>query len=671
MRLNGWLIIQNWRSILQSLWDDTLATQFTEDPLQLRIYTSRLIGKEPNLVLYGGGNTSVKMAGTNIFGETEELIYIKGSGWDLKRIEIAGFPAVKLQVLRRLAELDHLNDIDMVRSIKSAMIDPEAPTPSVEAILHAIIPYTFVDHTHADPIVTITNTDECSERIRDIYGDSMLIVPYVMPGFILAKKVFEMTRNIDWGKVEGIILLNHGIFTFDNHAKRSYEQMIKIVTKAEKYLDRKAKVFPTSHITPKEDLLELARIRRTVSICKGSPMIAKIDSCRKSIDFSLLSTLHSIATRGPLTPDHVIRTKRVPLIISGDVEENINRFAKTYHDYFTRYGNETLRSLDPAPRWAVWPGYGIVAFGSSIKDAEITSAITKHTIRAIQLAESLGGWHALPEKDIFDVEYWELEQAKLNKGKKVPKLQGKVAIVTGAASGIGRACVEKLRGEGAVVAALDIRSEVITFFNSSEVIGFQCDVTDRASIENCIKATVRRFGGLDILISNAGIFPGCESIAEISEDNWNQSLKINLSSHQHLLQICIPYLSLGIDPVVICIASKNVPAPGQSAAAYSVAKAGLTQLARIAALELGKLGIRVNVIHPDAVFDTGIWTSDLLKERANSYGISVNEYKKKNLLNVEITSKDVSALVCALAGSVFAKTTGAQIPIDGGNDRVI
>lgn len=269
------------------------------------------------------------------------------------------------------------------------------------------------------------------------------------------------------------------------------------------------------------------------------------------------------------------------------------------------------------------------------------------------------------------MEYWELEQAKLKKGVSAPVLQGKIALVTGAASGIGFACVEELCSQGAVVAALDINPDITGLFNKKEISGIVCDVTDEESIKRSVDETIRQYGGLDILISNAGTFPQSEYIEDMNLETWNKCLAINLTSHQLLLKACVPYLGLGIDPSVVIVASKNVPAPGPGVSAYSAAKAGLTQLARVAALELAPKSIRVNVIHPNAVYDTGIWTDEVLNKRAEHYGLSVEDYKTNNLLNVEVSSKDVASLVCSIAGPVFAKTTGAQVPIDGGNERVI
>lgn len=656
---------------MKNLWNDNEAKAFFDDPLQLRVYTSRLLGREPGLVLHGGGNTSVKTSTTNLFGESEEVLYVKGSGVNLATIQAAGFAPVKLEVLIRMAALDRLTDMDMAGAQRSAMIDPAAPAPSVEAILHAIIPFKFVDHTHADAVVTITNNKRGEELIREIYKTRVLIVPYIMPGFILAKKVSEMTRDMDWRKIEGMILLNHGLFTFADDARTSYEQMIHLASLAEDYLQKEGALASVAKAEAKEDPLALARIRHQVSIAKGAAMITRLDKSPEACGFAGLPNVNSIATRGPMTPDHVIHTKPIPVILGDNVEKDIIDYSSIYKEYFDRNTDGRQACLDPAPRWGVWPQHGTLAFGRSVKEADIAFDIVLHTIRAIQYGETIGEWKPLPEKDIFDMEYWGPQQAKLHKDGGTPELQGKIALVTGAASGIGRACAETLHEQGAVVVGLDLNPEITRIFNQEDLVGLTCDVTDDNLVKEAVESIVRRFGGLDILVSNAGIFPASLSIENMDTETWNLSMDINLSSHQRLLKRCIPYLKQGIDSTVIFIASKNVPAPGRGASAYSVAKAGLTQLARIAAMELASDGIRVNIVHPDAVFDTGIWTREILEERARRYGLTVEEYKTKNLLKTKITSKDVAALVCCMAGPAFAKTTGAQVPIDGGNERVI
>ena len=654
-----------------SLWNDEDAKAFLNDPLQLRVYTSRLLGLQPELVLHGGGNTSVKVKKENIFGDIEEILYVKASGVDLTDIQPAGFAPVKLEVLNKMALLEKLDDADLLRLQRTSMLDPDSPNPSIEAILHAIIPFKYVDHTHADSVVTISNNERGEKLIQEIYKDRVLIVPYVTPGFILAKKVYELTRNLDWSKVEGIILLNHGVFTFSDDARTSYERMIHIALLADDYLKKQGVFDSVAKAEPLEDLLSLARIRHQVSVAKGDAMIARIDQSPEACGFANLSDVDSISIRGPMTLDHVIRTKPIPVILKNDIEKDIADYSSKYKKYFDRNTDGHLECLDTAPRWGIWPEYGTISFGRSVKEAEIVTDIADHTIRAIQLGEALGGWKPLPEKDIFHMEYWTLQQAKLKKKESSLELQGKVALITGAAGGIGRACAEALYEQGSVVVGLDINPEIAEIFNQRDRAGLTCDVADDKAVQEAVEFIVRSFGGLDILVTNAGIFPVSRSIEEMDAESWNRSMEINLTSHQRLLKACIPYLKHGIDPAVIFIASKNVPAPGPGASAYSVAKAGLTQLARIAAMELAVFGIRVNIVHPDAVFDTGIWTQEVLEGRAKHYGLTVAEYKTKNLLKTEVTSKDVAAMVCAMAGRAFAKTTGAQVPIDGGNERVI
>ena len=659
---------------MKSLWSDSEAMAFENDPLELRAYTSRLLGQNADLVLHGGGNTSVKVTAKNLFGDDEEILYVKGSGWDLGAIEAAGFAPVRLDVLRFMAGLDQLSDGEMVRMQRAAMTDPYAPNPSVEAVLHAIIPYKFVDHTHADAVVTISNTPDGEATIRKIYGDRLLLIPYVMPGFILAKTVYDMTRGIDWARYDGMVLMNHGVFSFDDDAKRSYQKMIDIVTMAERYIASETSLESNAVARTEADLLVLAKVRRQVAEQRGKAVYALLDDAEPAHGFACLPDLDSIACRGPLTPDHIIRTKQMPLIFDDHAVTDgnpVDSFAAAYQDYFDRNSGGEQQCLDKAPRWAVWKQRGLISFGTSLPEAGIIADISHHTIKAIQLAEQLGGWRALPEKDLFEVEYWELEQAKLKTRKTSPELQGRIALVTGAASGIGKACVEELLVSGAAVAALDVNPSVNDMYRGQRVLGIVCDVTDDAVLQRSVEQAVRHFGGLDIVVGNAGVFSASQNIEQLQDDAWDEALAVNVTSHQRLMKYSIPFLRHGIDPAIIIVGSKNVPAPGPGAAAYSASKAALTQLARIAALELGRDGIRVNCIHPNAVFDTGVWTQDVLESRAKSYGLSVDEYKTRNILRSSVSSQDVAAMVCAMAGKTFAKTTGAQVPVDGGNERVI
>jgi NAD(P)-dependent dehydrogenase (short-subunit alcohol dehydrogenase family) len=353
----------------------------------------------------------------------------------------------------------------------------------------------------------------------------------------------------------------------------------------------------------------------------------------------------------------------------------VEAYAWDYRRYFEAHQERAgagLAMLDPAPRVVLDPILGLVTAGRTVTDADVAGDIYRHTIEVVLRAEALGGYRALPEADIFDVEYWDLEQAKLRTGGSPAPFAGEVAVVTGAASGIGRACVDALARAGAAVIALDIQSQVTQTWSDRAVLGLQCDITDATSVERSVEQGVRRFGGVDVLILNAGIFPGGARIAEQGDDEWDAVMRVNLDANLRLMRAAHPLLALAPrGGRVVVVGSKNVPAPGPGASAYSASKAALTQLARVAALEWGADGIRVNVIHPNAVFDTGIWTDEVLEARATQYGLSVSEYRRNNVLGVEVRSADVAALAVALCGQAFAKTTGAQIPIDGGNERVI
>ena len=470
---------------MKNLWLDADAKKCRNNALKLRVYTSRLLGQEEDLVLHGGGNTSVKIREKNIFGEEEDILYVKGSGWDLATIEAQGFAPVKLDALKKLAALETLSDMDMVKCQRIAMTDPTAPNPSVEAILHAIIPFKYVDHTHADAVVTVTNTPGGRDRIREIYGDSMLIVPYVMPGFVLARKIFDMTKNIDWSSLEGMILMNHGVFTFSDDPKEAYESMIRIVSKSEQYLRKQGAALIKGEKAEKIDSVEIARIRKAVGDVQGAPVLARLDASPSTVAFSNITDVAKISGKGSLTPDHIIRTKRTPVVLAGSLEKSISDYVKNYQMYFDKYGSADQTMLDPAPRWAVSPGHGALIFGSTPKQIQIVTDISKHTQKAIYQAEKLGGWRPLNRAQLFEMEYWSLEQAKLKKAGKPKSMQGKVAIVTGAAGGIGKACVDRLVEEGAVVAALDI-DPAIRKHTTDLILGIQCDITRESQLKKAI-----------------------------------------------------------------------------------------------------------------------------------------------------------------------------------------
>jgi len=654
-----------------SLWDDREAAQCRSE-LDLRVYTSRLLGRDKTLVLHGGGNTSVKLAQKNLFGEDEMVLYIKGSGWDLETIEVAGFAPVQLDYLRRLAQLEQLPDTQMVNQLATHMLEASAPAPSVETILHACLPYKFVDHTHADAVLAVTNTAEGERRVREIYGDTVVILPYVMPGFDLARLCAkEYPRQLRANTI-GMVLMNHGIFSFGDSARQSYERMIELVRRAEDYLKRQqAWDIAAPALRPARiALLRQAQLRRKLSEAAGGPMIMATIADDETLAFAQRADLGRISQQGPVTPDHIIRTKRVPMLGT-----DVDAYARDYKSYFDAHApraKETKTLLDPAPRMALDPEFGLAAAGRSAKDAAIVAELYRHSMQVMQRAQALGGYHALPQRALFEVEYWDLEQAKLRKGGKPLAYAGEIALVTGAASGIGKACAEALLARGAAVVGLDIDPAIEALHRRKDFLGLRCDLTDEHAITLALERAVLAYGGLDMLVLNAGIFSASRKISELAIEEWRRVMAINLDANLCLLRACHPLLTLAPKTGrVVVIGSKNVPAPGPGAAAYSASKAALNQLARVAALEWGADGIRINSLHPNAVFDTGIWTEEVLAQRAKHYGLSVEEYKTNNVLRTEVRSRDVAELAAEMCGPLFAKTTAAQVPVDGGNERVI
>ncbi|MDQ5847965.1 MAG: bifunctional aldolase/short-chain dehydrogenase [Pseudomonadota bacterium] len=656
---------------MKSLWSDAEAAQFT-GPLGPRVYTSRLLGRDKSLVLHGGGNTSVKLRESNLFGEDAEVLYVKGSGWDLETIEPAGFTPVGLNYVRRLAGLPRLTDPQMVNELNTHMLRAGAPSPSVETLLHAILPPAYVDHTHADAVLAVSNAPNGVKRIREVYGERVVVIPYIMAGFDLAAFCARELPKQMGSSTIGMVLLSHGIFSWGDNARQSYERMIELVSMAEEYLERNKAwniAFSDAPHSPikREDV---AQLRRAISDQAGFPVLLKVNDSPKFLGFARHPQVERLSQEGPATPDHVIRTKPLPML-----GRDVGAYAKKYRDYFERQAAQAKQKktiLDAAPRMALDPEFGFAGVGRTAKDAAIVEDLYDHTIDVILRAEALGGWRAVSERDIFDIEYWDLEQAKLRKAGTAPMFGGEVALVTGAASGIGKACVESLLQRGAAVVGLDRNPAIAGMWERADFLGLACDLTDRRAVDASLNTAVRRFGGVDMLILNAGIFPSSQAIQDIPADAWRNAMSINVEANLLVMQAC--YALLKMAPRggrIVVIGSKNVPAPGPGAAAYSASKAALNQLARVAALEWAKDGIRINSLHPNQVFDTALWTEEVLATRAKAYNLTVEQYKKNNLLKLEVSSKDVAELAAEMCGPLFSKTTAAQVPVDGGNERVV
>jgi rhamnose utilization protein RhaD (predicted bifunctional aldolase and dehydrogenase)/NAD(P)-dependent dehydrogenase (short-subunit alcohol dehydrogenase family) len=677
---------------MQSLWDDAEAGRYRGD-LGLRVYTSRLLGRDRSLVLHGGGNTSVKLRRPDLFGEEEEVLYVKGSGWDLESIEESGFTPVRLDAARRLAELPALGDPEMVEQLAIHTLRAGAPPASVEALLHAILPRRFVDHTHADAVVTVTDTPDGDERVREIYGDAVVVIPYVMPGFQLARAVFERISSGGGGtalpdSVLGMVLLKHGIFSFGDDARESYERMIHLVGLAEDHLRARhawvldpaagrageapspaAAAAAAGPLSPGE-AAAVASLRNELSAAAGRPLVLTSRRDARALRFVGRPDLAALALQGPITPDHVLRTRPLPLI-GRDVAAYVAAYRRHFEEH-SPAAREPKTMLDPAPRIVLDAELGMLAAGRTAAEAAIAAEIYGHTMDVVERADRLGGYRVLSAAELFEFEYWDLEQAKLRRAGEPPPLAGEVALVTGAASGIGKACVEALLARGAAVAALDVEPRIEDLFPRPAALGLRCDVTAEEQVSSAVAATVAAFGGLDVLILNAGVFPAGRDIAALELEEWRRVMAVNLDANLVLMRRCHPLLRLAPrGGRVAVIGSKNVPAPGPGVAAYSASKAALQQLARVAALEWGRDGIRVNIVHPNAVFDTALWTEERVAARAAAYHLDVEAYRKSNVLGLEVRSRDVAEAAVELCGPRFSRTTGAQVPVDGGNDRVI
>ena len=656
---------------MENRWSVKEAVAF-DGPLGECVYGSRLLGADPYLVLHGGGNTSVKGPFRDITGRTVEALYVKGSGWDLATIEAPGFTPLPLERLQDLLALDELSDPDMMRELAAARLDPAAPQPSVETLLHAFLPYPAVQHSHADVIVTLTNLADGEERVREVFGDSMVVVPYVMPGFDLARLVASVWPEQQHEGAVGLLLANHGLFTFGASTKMAYDRHVHMITRAERWLDVHAPAWPPAAASlPAASSVELADLRRRISEAAGKPMVMTRHTDAASARFVARSDLKSLATRGPLTPDHVIRTKRLPMV-GTDVDGYVADYRRYFADH-RRRARTDLTMLDPAPRVVVDPALGVLTLGETARAAAIAADIYHHTMPVVERSEDhLGGYVALGAGDLFDVEYWDLEQAKLRRAGVSPEFAGMVAVVSGAASGIGRACAADLLSRGCALAGFDRDGAVLEVFDGPAWLGLVVDVTDPVAQQAALDRTVERFGGVDIVVSAAGVFGQPSPIAEYDTDRWRSVQAVNVDAVATLFSAVHPLLARSPSGGrVVVVGSKNAVAPGRRAAAYSASKAAVTQLARVAALEWAKDGIRVNIVHPDGVFDTGLWTGELIAERATAYGMTAEEYRTRNLLAVDVTSGRVARVVTELCGATFEATTGAQIPVDGGNERVV
>lgn len=640
------------------------------------VSASHQIGKDPSLVLQGGGNASVKVQWRDVTGAIIPAIVVSGSGCGLGTITPEGFAPMRLERLRELLPPTKLADTNLANELRCALLDSRAPNPSVETLVHVAFPHAAVLHSHADSILTITNTPRGAHVVQEIWGDRILVVDYAMPGPDLAAACFLAWQAAEeqHDAIEGIIVLNHGLFTFADTPSEAWALHEQIIGEATQFLEERSSRSEKSVAGTAEhsiDYIAIAELRHKISRGFGRSMVIRHSKSQQVVDFLARSDLLTAAQRGPLTPDHVIWTGRVPML-----GLDLGAFEAEYDQYFAEHSKArdvAPQSLPGVPKVVLDNSLGMLSVGRDGAEARATEQIYEHTMRAIATAEQLGGYAPASSDHIFDLEYWAPQQDKLRqRDSQHLSLSGQVALVTGAASGIGRACAAELLATGASVIGWDTSSGIADAFDGPNWLGLQVDVTDSSATAAAIVEGVKKFGGLDILTVAAGIFPQAQFLDELDPVVWRKTMAVNVDSVAVLYGLCHPLLKESLDGGrVIVIASKNVAAPGPGASAYSASKAALTQLSRVAALEWASDGIRVNVLHPDAVFDTALWSAELLGTRAEHYGITVDQYKRRNLLSIEVTSKSVGILAATMASETFSRTTGAQIPIDGGNERVI
>ena len=648
------------------------------EDLALRVYTSRLLGRNSELVLHGGGNTSVKTTIKDIDGKNYDVLCVKGSGWDMAEIEPEGLPAVKLKPLLSLKNKKHLSDEDMVAYQKRNLIDIKSPNPSVETFLHAFLPFKFVDHTHSDAIMNVTNRPDGLKFSKKIFGKKVSIVPYVMPGFGLAKKineVYSMNPNIDC-----LILMNHGIFTFANNAKEAYSLMIKYVSKAEKAVKKLKvkKIKQINNFSTRFDVGEVAPILRgLLSEQKDQKFIVNYRINNKLKYFINGQNIKNYSSRGTATPDHVIRVKPFPLIITPKKNSTLKEFELTakkafdnYRKKYIRYFNTNKKKvkekkvmLDTSPRVILVQNIGLFSVGNSLNAAKIAGDLTETNARVISSVEETSRYKFIPEKDLFDVEYWSLEQAKIQKTKKI--LEGNIVVITGSTGRIGFETYKLFKSYGAEVILLDYNLDKIKSLQSKiKELCIHCDVRSKKSVKSAFKQICEKYGGIDILISNAGTAVG-GSIAEVDDRILRQSFEDNFFSHQNCASEAIKIMKKqNINGCILFNISKQSVNPGKNFGPYGLPKSALLSLCKQYAVDYGSYGIRSNGINADRI-RSGLLNDSMIKNRAKARELTEDDYMKGNLLLDEVKAEDVAKAFFHLA--VSKKTTGAVLTVDGGN----
>ncbi len=675
-------------------WNDKKAADIVEksgnsandQDLALRVYSSRLIGADHNLVLHGGGNTSCKLTVKDIFGKPVEVIHIKGSGIDLEQIDAASMPAVKLEPLRQLRQLDSLSDADMVNIMRQNMLDSTGPNPSVEILLHAYLPHKFIDHTHATAMLVLADLPDPQAAVKEIYGDKIAIVPFAKPGFALARTAAEIYEKNP--QVEGLLLLNHGHFAFGDTARQSYDRLIEQTNMAEswiaKHMSDQAK--PVAISTDNSSTANILPMLRGILGNRNAEFTGNRDQPMPVMDwrnndlvmqFLARNDIANLARRGLATPDYVIRTKNYPLFISrkmqiegrAAIERAVDAYITDYRAYFDRnaprFDDEKIL-LQPSPNFAWIEDIGLVGFGADARAATITADLAEQNIEVMIKGEACGGYQPVGEHDLFDMEYWSLEQAKLGKAKP-PKLTGNIVMITGGGGAIGMATARSFMARGANIFIVDLEEKALA--RALEELGpnhggIAMDITRKGAAEEAVNACISRFGGLDILVSNAGAAWG-GAVVELDEAVFRKSFELNFFSHYAFSKAATTvFAKQGRGGQILFNVSKQAVNPGKNFGAYGMPKATTFFLLRQLALELGSSGIRVNGINADRI-RSGLLDDAFIAERSKARGIDEETYMAGNLLKREVEARHVGDAFVALALS--ERTTAHLITVDGGN----
>lgn len=669
----------NWNKIEAKKYIKEYAKKNIGEDLALRIYTTHLLGKNKKLVLHGGGNTSVKSESKDIFQNKQQVIYVKGSGWDMSNLNELGLPGLYLNPLIQTQKLKSFSDKQMVNFLRLNLINTISPNPSVETLLHAFIPHKFIDHTHSNAILSIVNQKNNKNLCKKIFRNKIGIVPYIMPGFELAKlskNIFESNP-----KVEGLVLLNHGIFTFGNSAKQSYDRMIKYVTIAEKYISNSSKkaIRKNKIKEPININLIISLIRKKIHKLNKNKWIINYSNNKNIQKFCARSDINKLLIKGPVTPDHVIRIKPKPLILNLNILSNLSKlefklnkaidyYVTNYKKYFKRNKFLVNNSIisDTIPRIIVLPSFGYLSLGRNYKEAKVSKDIFYSMIESLQDAHKIGSFKSISEKEIFKMEYWPLERAKLNSQTR-NILTGNIVIVTGGAGTIGSAIAKKFLSAEANVVILDNN---LSFKNNSfkeiyeKCLSIKCDLTNAKSIKSAIAQILTKYGGIDILISNAGrAYQG--KIYDVNEDIIRKSYEINFYSHQKIAQQVIEIMKMqDFGGNISFNLSKQSINPGNNFGPYGLPKSSTLFLMKQYALECGKFNIKINGINADRI-EGGMLTSKLISQRARARNTTKDKYMKGNLLKQRVFPEDVAEAF--FNQILLKKTTGNIITVDGGN----